>query len=93
MWWNTVKAVSYHDFMAGKVSTSFIAPSPSFEYGLDLGLMFFGGIAVVTIGLAIAEKLGYNIDSSKVVATLSVLFWLGLFLLLVLKNPLLGFIR
>jgi len=89
----TYTTIPFNDFMAGKVSTGFIAPSPSFEYGLDLGLIFFGGLAVITIGLALAEKLGYNIDSSKVVATLSVLFWLGLFLLLVLKNPLLGFIR
>ncbi|TYS68065.1 hypothetical protein FZC76_09920 [Sutcliffiella horikoshii] len=93
MWWNNVKTVPYHDFMAGTYKIGSIQVFSGFESMLDGGLMFFGGIAVVTIGLALAEKLGYNVDSSKVVATLSVLFWLGLFLLLVLKNPLFGFIR
>lgn len=88
-----MKTIPFKSFMSGDYSVGSIVPFSGFETMLDGGLMFFGGLAVVTIGLALAEKLGYNIDSSKVVATLSVLFWLGLFLLLVLKNPLLGFIR
>ncbi|MGY3715355.1 hypothetical protein ACWE42_07510 [Sutcliffiella cohnii] len=83
-----MKTIPFNTFMLG----GSIAPDPSFFHMLDGGLMFFGGLAVVTIGLTMAEKFDIKIDSSKVALFLQVLFWLGV-LWLCLKNPLWSFLR
>lgn len=96
MWWNTPKTIPFDEFMAGSTKLSLasgIYAPTGFEAGLDMGLMFFGGLAVVSLGLIAGEKLGIPIDWSKLSFTLSVLFWIGLLVFLGLKNPLLPFIR
>jgi hypothetical protein len=87
--------IPFKEFMKGNVGprktySSFllgITPFAGFEKNLDGGLIFFIGIGAVLVGLALLEKYGIAVNEAAVKWVLAVSFFLGIFYLLILKNP------
>lgn len=52
------------------------------------GYAFFGSIGAVLIGISLAEKIGVKVDGKAVEWALMITFWVGMGIMLVVKNPL-----
>lgn len=52
------------------------------------GYAFFGSIGTVLVALTAAEKMGVKVDVRAVEVALMITFWVGMGVMLVLKNPL-----
>ena len=99
MWWNKTTTINFHHFMQQEKTETLlnglvvgISPPSNLDSMLDGGLMLFGGMAAAVLGLVILEKLGYKVDSGKVLVFLQVIAWIGL-VWLGLKLPLWSLLR